>query len=211
MLHKPHPHTRIHIEPYEVDLRLDQLGVSRAPFVEAARQGDLQRRLATEDDFYATAGYTGWARSLRVLRQETRALHQWHKGDFLRIPVTYNTDETIAVAVSMGDECTGLPGEDPTTNAKGPSTVIAVEEASQGALNFDADETGVDLWYLLTFATPDDELRAELSRPRFTDEQFKISGWHERILFGRLDPDQDARIKHPIASDPTITVRRKSA
>jgi len=209
----PHrPRARLYVEPYEVDLRLSQIGVSRGPFIEAALQGDLQRRLCTPDDFGATAGYVGWARGLRVMRAELRRAHGWHNG-FLRIPVSYNEHETRAVAVSGGDERIGLPGPDPVTNAKGPATVAAVESNRSPQESFDFEDQGVDLWYLLTYATEDDELRAELSNPSFIDgDTLQISGWHERILFGRIDPDAPSRITAPVApSNIDFDVPRKTA
>jgi hypothetical protein len=206
------PPARLIFEPYEVDLRLHQLGVTRTPLEEAVRQGSLQRRLCTADDFYGAPGYLAWARALRVTRQELRKQHGWHKGDFLRIPVAYNEDESVAVAVSSGDDRVGLPGDDPSTKEKGPSTVAAVGESSQPELQFASDEIGVDLWYLLTYESNEGELRAELSSPRFTDEEDKISGWYERVIFGRIDFDGEPQV---MASDATtdfsINVTRKSA
>lgn len=208
-----YPPARIVVEPYEVDLRLHQLGVSRQAFIEAALQGDLQRRLCTPDDFYATAGYSSWARTFRITRRRLRELHDWHNGSFLRIPVSYNEEDTMAIAVSPGDERTGLPGEDPSTNAKGPWTVAAVEEsAAQGTLDLDGDDVGVDLWYLLTYSSDDDGVRIELSNPRLTDERQRISIWHERIIIGRIDPGGEPQAEIPIVpSDITIDVPRKSA
>lgn len=201
------------VEPYEVELRLTQLGVSRGPLVEAVLQGDLQRRLNNSpDDFSATPGYTGWARALRVVRTELRLKHAWHTGSFLQIPATFNEDETKAIAVSSGDERTGLVGPDPTTNAKGPQTAAAVTQSTQGELDF--DEQGVELWYLLTQVTEDDAVMAELSRPSFMDKRNNsISSWHERIILGRIDPE-GAKIgdQPPVAStDISIDVPRKTA
>jgi hypothetical protein len=207
------PAAKVVVDPYEVDARLHQLGVSRGPLIEAALQGDLHRRLNdTPDDFSATPGFSGWSRTLRVVRAELRKVHAWHNGDFLQIPVTFNETETMAVAVSTGNERTGLPGDDPSTNAKGPRTAEAVESA-QGGLDFDDEEIGVDFWYLVTHATADGEVRAELSNPRITDEHYQILGWHERILLGRIDPDGNWQaVPAPVApSDITIDVSRKTA
>lgn len=208
-----YPPARIIAEPYAVDKRLLQLGSSRKPLIASASEGDLQRRLnSTPDDFYATGGFVGWARGLRVLRKEMRLEHGWHNGDYLRIPVTYNETETIAFAVSTGDERTGLPGGDPSTHAKGSQSSIAVELNVQGEL-FGEDE-GVELWYLLSSPTSGDEsLRIELSSPRFINDRFEIAGWSERIIIGEVAPtDGDRVVPEPIV-DPVgdIQVRRKSA
>lgn len=199
------------VDLYEVDRRLRELGVSRGPLIEAVLEGDLQRRLNnTPDDFYATPGYVGWARTLRVMRAQLGIEHGWHTSDFLQIPVSYNPVETIAIAVSSGDERTGLAGDDPSTNAKGPQTAAAVTKSSQGEFEFDED--GVELWYLLTYVS-EDGVMVELSRPSFMDDRNNISSWYERIILGRVDPDgAPVGVQPPVVStDITIDVPRKTA
>ena len=209
------PPTLLHITPYEVAARLGELGISREPLELAVLQGDLQRRLATPDDYYSAAGFSSWNRMLRVLREELRRDAQWHRGDFLRIPVVFNPDESVAIGVASGDWRTG-EGDDPrgpTTNPKGPATIEAVEiSGGRGQLDFPAE--GVDLWYLV-YRLTDDGLWAELSRPRDVSDAAEISGWSERILIGRIDPDSPlpAVKTKPSESNPEIAVdvRRKSA
>jgi hypothetical protein len=212
---EPFPPARVWVEPYQVDLRLQQLGASRKPFVEAALEGDLQRRLwNTADDFGAAAGFAAWGRSLRVERQGLRELHGFHNGDFLRIPVSFSPDDRLAFGISWtDDDRTGKDGPDPTTNAKGPSTVAAVELGGQGVLDLDY---GVDLWYLLVYVADDDALWAEVSWAASTDDGDRISGWYERIILGRIDPEGDVTAALPDSgssapSDITINISRKSA
>jgi hypothetical protein len=210
------PQARIWVEPYEQDLRFHQLGVSRPPFVDAGQQGHLQRRVwNTADDFSAAAGFNGWAGSLRAQRRLLREQHAFHNGDFLRIPVAYNEDERIAFAVSWTDDGrTGKDGLDPVTDAKGPSTVAAIEEGGQGVLDLDH---GVDLWYLLLHVADEEELWAEVSWAAYTDDSDRIAGWHERIILGRIDPGAGDKAALPDASTPsapsdiTIDISRKSA
>lgn len=181
--------SRLFIDPYEVDLRLSQLGLSRYPIVEAAQQGDFQRRTASPDEPNGASGYYLWARTLRHLRQSTREHHQWHRGLFRRIPVAYNPQATVAVAVSSGDERTGKPGPDPATkNVKGVATAEAVQNnvnQYQVDLGF---EDGVDFFYVLINATDDDGIWVEVSRPDGMDDEGRPDKWAERILIGRVDP-----------------------
>ena len=202
----------VYVTPYEVDARLKQLGVSRRPLVLAALQGDLQRRLCTPDDFYATPGYVGWARTLRTLREELRRDHGWHRGDFRRIPVCFNSEENVAIAAAGGNQWTGVDGqEQPATREKGQGTVDAVEmSGTQRVLEFEA----VDFWYLLTYAT-DGELRVELSCPTNVNDARQINRWSERILIGLIDPNtpMSKTLDVPVAPEPEIAVdvRRKLA
>ena len=206
----------VYVTPYEVDARLKQLGVSRRPLVLAALQGDLQRRLCTPDDFYATPGYVEWARALRTLREELRRDHGWHRGDFLRIPVCFNAEENLAISVALGDQWTGIDGEkQPSTSPRGPATIEVVElSGTQRSIDFDVDDA-VDFWYLLIYAAGD-ELRAELSRPTDVNDTKRINKWNERILLGSIDPNTSVTQKldePPVTEEPEIAVdvRRKLA
>jgi hypothetical protein len=207
---------RVYVDPYEVDARLDQLGLRRAAMELAVEQGELQRRLCTPLDFSATPGYVAWGRTLRAVREETIPLG-WHPGDLLQIPVTYNPDESIAVAVSSGDENTGvLTDRDPATKTvKGQATIHAVEanKIPFGRNPYDDEEDmiGVELWYLL-YCSDEHGLRAELSSPRTMDTAGRIAGWSERILLGTIGGD-DAQAAPLTDISPVldVPVLRKSS
>ena len=205
----------IYSTTYEVAERLARLGISRRPLESAALQGDLQRRLCTRDDFCATPGYVTWGRALRVVREELRREHAWHQGDFLRIPVCFNTAENVAITVALGDKWTGIDGEEqPSTRKRGQATVEAVElSGTQRSMDFD-DDDAVDFWYLLVYAI-DDELRAELSKPTDMNDTGQINKWNERILLGSIDPDASMtqKLNEPLVTEPEIAVdvRRKLA
>jgi hypothetical protein len=210
------PLAKVYVEDYDVNLRLHQLGITGAPLVEAAQQGHLQRRLCTSDDFYAAPGFLDWTRTLRTMRKEMRSAHNFYNGDFLQIPVTFSPNGLMAIAVTTGDEWTGINGDkDPTTRDKGPQTYAAVvaNRDPNTTLDLDYEDQGVDLWYLMRYINEDDELLTELSLPRFTNEKFEINGWYERILFGRIDPHDDGvKVIPPVApSNIDIPVERKYA
>lgn len=224
MTEAPNPRAaRVYVDPNEVDLRLAQLGLSRAPLVHAALAGDLLRRGCTRWDAPMTPGFYMWSRAVSVLREDTHAIHGWHPDDFLRIPVTFNNDETMAVAVTGGDERTGKNGDDPATKTvRGQATIEAVE--GNRKLRFgrgydDSEEPGVDFWYELIYATDEDGVWCEFSRPSTIDpETGGAITWDERIILGRIDPEDGAKATKrrgsvPPQSTPEINVpvRRKSA
>jgi hypothetical protein len=214
----PHPQAAlIYSNPYDVDLQLRaRFGLSRDPFVKAVRAGDLERRMTTGDDAEGAAGYYLWTRTLRELRAETRTEAGYHPGKHLLIPATLNNDESIAIAVSSGDNRTGRFGLDPSTaNVKGAATERAVA-GNKRKLPFGrgADEP-VDFWYLLVDAT-NGELWAEVAQPRDYDHTGHVSGWYIRILLGLIAPDGGGARRRtdlaPAASPAIIVpVTRRSA
>lgn len=212
MAKNPHPYAaRVISDPKEVDLRLAKLGLSRPPLVDATLAGDVYRRSRTEMDAPGADGYFQWDGALRVLREQTAEAHQWHRELYLRIPVTFNNDESIAIAVSSGDENTGRNGPDPSTkNVKGSATEDAVDVNRK--LPFGRGEAGVDFWYLLIDAT-DDGVWAELARPILRDAMGRVNGWTDRLLLGRVDLEEGAalRVPHEPPSYDVKVSRRKTA
>ncbi len=201
----------IHSTAYEVNLRLAELGIPKEVLARAVMQGELQRRLTTTDDFYATPGFYAWSRTYRELVSGMRLDSRWHKGQFCRIPVTYSADESLAIAVSRGSAATGdAQNDDLATTPKGPATSDAVE-SSQPEQPFDLDWPPAELWYLL-YDSRSDGVWAELSRPTVTDDEDRVVDWAERIVIGRLDPEPAAiGASEPALPEIDIPVRRKSS
>jgi hypothetical protein len=212
------PLAKVIIEPAEVSLELAKMGLSRAPLIEASLMGDLHRRTCTGLDVASAPGFYLWSRALRVLREQTARELQWHPGDYLQIPVTYNNDESIAVAVSSGDDRTGRSSDaDPATkNLKGFATVDAVAN-NKLVFGKPIDEQAVDFWYLLIDAG-DEGVWIEVSRPTFVDGvSQRVTGWSHRIVIGRVDQFDDGGAKRrppiaPVMPDIDVPVtRRRSA
>ena len=209
---------RVYEEPYEVDARLRSLGVARAWIIDATRQGDLQRKLASPNDFDGCGAYNAASRGLRALC-EIGSGNGWHRGEHLTIPVVFNRDENVAIAVTGGDRYTGIVDEDrdPTTKAlKGPATERAARRNTKLpfglALYDEGQPIGVAFWYMLTYSGA--ELRVELSTPRVTDSQGHVVGWTERIIVGHVDDGGDySAARAPVGGPPEIdiAVRRKSS
>lgn len=212
----------VFVEPYEVDLELSRrIGLSRGVLESVARQLLAESRRTTVDDADGADGYYAWTRGLRVLRVESRMEAGWHREKLAGIPATFNAEETVAIAVSSGDEYTGIDGDkDPSTkNVKGPASIVAIDGNVLRHGDFAPfDAPAPDFWYFLFFIDGDD-VRIELSMPTFRDASGKISSWKYRIVIGTVAPEGDAPIsRKPIgnAGDDSgvvvdVPVQRKSA
>lgn len=182
---KPVPQSaRIYVQPGEVDRRLAALGIERDLLVLAAKEGHLDRMMATANDFPGRGEYDAASRALRTLAEEgSRSAGGWHRDTYLQIPVVLNSDETIAIAVTGGDKWTGIDGEqDPTNRSiKGPNLSKASDQAS---LFGGPNDLGVSFWYELIHWNG--ELWVELSRPSLGADG-RVVAWAERIIVGSLD------------------------
>jgi hypothetical protein len=194
-----------------VATQLHRLGLNRQLLVNALEQGEAQRRLATDLDPRTAAGYTGWARTIRIMREGVIGLNVgWFPAEWTGIPVVINADETIALTATSGDENTGRPdtGDDPTTkNPKGWGTAEVVAINAQESLDIPAPTT----WVLL-YDSSADGLHAELSCPEALAANGYIEAWSVRIIIGRLDlgePDAQRDVPEPPADNPDVTVLRR--
>lgn len=206
------------VDPYEVDVELKRIfGLTRVPFEQVIRQGDNERRKTNADDAAGADGYYAWTRTLRTLRRETRKQDGWHRHSFRNIPGTSNNDESIVIAVSSGDECTGRNGNDPSTkNIKGWDAEVAVDGNRLRLGEFAPFEDGpIDFYYLL-YRLSDDGMWAEVSQPVFRDSTGHVTGWSLRLLLGEIHPHggrATRRSTTPVAPVQAIdvAVERKSA
>lgn len=203
------PRSRAYSDSYEVDARLASLGVKREWLEEATWQGQIERRFTSHLEFPGAPAYKAASKGLEVLRERSTKEAGWHPDSYLGIPVSFNGEGTVAVAVTEGDEFTGILGEkDPSTKAiKGPNTRKAVDE------NRLFQDPPVSFWYLLTFSDGE-RLWAELSCPAI-EEGGRVTKWEERILLGEIKRQAGTTSlpeSMPPASDaPEITVRRRPA
>jgi hypothetical protein len=197
-------------DPYDVDRRLQQLGLSRAWFVEANHQGTLDLRNAPPRGFSGNGNYRAADMALSVLR----SLPGGHllSDDLWNIPVAVNGSGTLAIAVTTGDEFCGVVGEqDPSSRTiKGPATLRASERKRPFSWNTSGDDDlPIDFFVLLSqWSSP---ARFELSRPSVEASSGYITGWQERILLSppeKLDLQPKQRVAP--AGRPSL-IRRKSA
>jgi len=204
----------VYSEPIEVVAELRKLGVTREILETALKQGEAQRRLGSNLDPKPSPAYNAWARTVRVLREGVLDLGTgWHPEEPSGIPMIANADETVALAVSSGDENTGRPetGTDPATrNAKGEATAIVVAHNVQESLDIPAPTT----WVLL-YDSALDGLFAELSCPESLAANGYIDSWSERIVLGQIDLGEaekrsDAPVEPPADAPDVQVVRRTS-
>jgi hypothetical protein len=203
----------IHREPYAVDHRLAQLGLTRALLALAAERGHLDRLLVPPYGFPGQDEYDAASRALSTIIEQGGATGAgWHRGALSKIPVALNADRSIAVTCTPGAEGTGRVDGEPRNKAlKGPATKAVSKSVAQMSLDMDdPDNLPVDFWFYFTRFDADG-LWAELYSPVMGDDGYAID-FHERVLLGRISGGDDpAQRRVPEASSPPdISIARKS-
>lgn len=177
--------------------RLAELGLDRSDLQEAVMQGMFARSECTPNDPPLFAGFTAWARTVRVLREKLIP-KQWTRSDEGNYPLVVNPVGNLAIAVATGDESTGIAMANPMTKSpKGPRTQSAIE-VNQYQISlfevfpeFEIPETPHNdrvTWILLQhYDQSKKEVRFELSLPSSYSE--KVDGWSERIILSALPFD----------------------
>ncbi|HEX7167543.1 MAG TPA: hypothetical protein VF230_11240 [Acidimicrobiales bacterium] len=208
----------MYIEPYEVAVRLDRLGMPADLLHEAGRRGHVDRRFASPLDFPGRGEYDAASTGLRTICEEGGTLTSaWHRATYLGIPVAFNLDETVAIAVTSGDEFTGINGDrDPRTRPiKGPNAAVAAARQGLPLLrgydaDGDGDDRGVELWYVLTYVDAE-RVRMEISQSALVEDGY-VTGWHERVILAGVDLDGVGLRPTPVAPTPPLEINpvRKS-
>lgn len=188
---------------------LRRLQVTVAQLQEAIRVGYLAKSTATAAEPAAAGPSYVYFKGTAQLRY-TLAPEGWTFDSIRNFERTLRGDGRVAIALSSGDNATGLAEAIPQTkNPKGPMMRRAVEANHQyvmfepGTLqpvNYDDelkaapvdDATDVETWLLLHSQDPDTlVIRAELSLPTEMDDS-QITSWKHRILLP------------PISLEPTL-------
>lgn len=205
-------------DPEGVDAALARLGLAVAPLLMAVGRGHLAAISRTANDAPNAAGFYQWNETLRTLREEL-TVHQFTRSNVRGYATALRADKRMAIAVSSGDEGTGVAGANPSTKqVKGPCTVAAV---SSNAVQMElfptlvlmpkpAEEIDCLTWILLFRATPL-ELRAELSLPVNVDDGGQIRAWRERIILPSQPLDTMFKIPEPdFGPDVEIEIQRRT-
>jgi len=207
-------------KPIEVSNRLTALGVTEEILREAVEAGERARLTCTANHPRTTPGLLGWAESVKTLRD--RLIPQgWTKREDGGLPTVVHPKGTVSLAVTTGDEGTGLEvGELKSKYTKGAATA-AVVEMNFTQLGFDEGLLGPRLlnkvsstmltWYLVVRRLSH-EIRFELSLPSGLGENGQVVDWKERIIFAPITLDDDAvKIDHTVeeADDIIVEVTRK--
>lgn len=194
----------------DVTTRLAELGLDQMDLLEAVMQGMFARSECTPNDPPLFAGFTTWARTVRVLREKLIPKH-WTRSDEGNYPLVVNPVGNRAIAVATGDESTGIAMANPMTKSpKGPRTQSAIEVNQYQSSLFDAfpefeiPETPHNdrvTWILLQhYDQSKKEVRFELSLP--SSYSGKVDGWSERIILNTLPFDPTTVI--PVPTVPNL-------
>lgn len=200
---------RVYVDPYDVDVQLNRIGMPRSLLLQAAEHGHIDRVFASPLDFPGRGEYDAASRALRTICEEGgKVPASWHRDTHRNIPVAFNLDETIAITVTGGDEFTGIDGErDPKTRSlKGPNTKAAAVQQTLPLLHgLDEENPGVTLWFMLTYVDVD-SVRVELATPSIVETDGRVSGWLVRILVGKIDLDGLGGRTVPTAPTPPLEI-----
>jgi len=165
--------------------RLEAMGLDEAILRQAVIDGELARASCTDNDPRVFRGQIAWARATRGLR-EALIPRGWKAAEKANLPVVVSPDNSTAITVSSGDDCTGLRDRSPKTrNPKGAATLAAIMrnvlQLNFGFIDDDDDEAQRLTWVLLVARTRD-EVRCELSLPAAIGEGGRVTSWAERII-----------------------------
>ena len=209
-------------EPHEVDAELAKLGLEVRVLMDALNDGDEARTMTTANDPPMYGGITFWAVAVRSLRGNLLA-GRWEKSDAGNYSVVVSPDGRHQIAVSSGNEDTGLRnGKQPKTrNPKGPATSKAIQN-NRDQLSF-VEELGLRvhaqpasdvLTWIFLFHDAGSEIRSELSLPRVLDDELRASEWEMRIILPRIDRDgHEPRRRtddHSPAPDMDVPIQRRT-
>ena len=207
------PVPKIHVENYDVRDRLAQLGLTPEILDECLRRGQAAWAACTLNHPPIARGFYRWSEMVVGFREEMLRLG-WKRCNEGNLPFTVSPDGKVAVAVSSGDEDTGIAKGSPCTNSsKGPRTHKAVtvnqyrlfdqiELLPPDLRQFQERET----WILLSRLDLEAEcLRAELSRPISMNEDGRVDGWAERIILATVPLSSDD-LRLPTEDEEEIVV-----
>lgn len=174
-------------QPHDRNSKLFLLGLDEAIVEEMVLHGLTARQACSPFSPPSFPGTTQWAETTIASRQFL-APRDWTPDDSHNYSRVVSPDLKIAVAVSTGDERTGIATAEPRTKyTKGPETEAAVR-ANQLSLLETTEDTQCETWILL-IVTTELEVRYELSRPMGQDKSGRVVSWSERIIFPPIDID----------------------
>jgi hypothetical protein len=182
----------LYSDPNDVDQRLEAMNLTVSNLLTAAKKGLAAWADCTPNHPPTYPGTAFWAETTRALREGLFAAG-WTRKNESNLPLVVNENETLAIAVSSGNEETGRKDGTPgTRSAKGPRTAAAVRvNQQQQAFDFMDPEAVIEslktagraTWLFLTYRDLSaQELRCELSRPISMTEDGHVDQWGERIL-----------------------------
>lgn len=215
-LHELHPQA-------ETTSKLNQLGLTEASLMKAARLAYVEVERCTGNDAAAMEPVLAWGKVLRYLRDELIP-NGWSKGQHPELESVVSPDGSFRILSVGGNSATGTSRMPATENDKGPLTGLAVKDNRQIA--FDPDIVGavpeddmLTYFFLHHWAKQDDEIRLELSVPthltgkkkkkRAVVDQFGLRIPIHPILLDRTDDAADVETEYSDEID--VPVARRSS
>jgi hypothetical protein len=172
------------VERVRIYSELDALKLTESVLLEAIAEGEVARDSCTPNDPPSCAGFLGWARTVRALRDRLVPAG-WRKDDWLNLPVVISPDNLTAIAVMSGDSATGQADRNPRPKYDKGEVTFAAVMRNQCELFSDQRQTPTapKMWILLR-RRDRSEVRAELSLPDSISDAGAIETWRTRILLG---------------------------
>jgi hypothetical protein len=213
--------TVLRSQPVDVAGRLDELGLKESVLKDAVKWGCGFVLDCTLNDPAQLPGILGWGKITRALRDSFVPLG-WKVATHRSQALTVSADKSVAILVAGGDTLTGTASEiSPTTrSAKGPATKDAIAENQRSFAEVspefaELEPTNTRTWVLLYCIDEEaDEIRVELSFPRYIADNGYVSTWSERVLLspipleGRTPPDGGEEI-HEEQEEISVTRRAR--
>jgi hypothetical protein len=211
----------VYYEPGDVNRRLGELGLKIVILTEAVQRGFASWASCTANHPTNYPGISAWANTIAALRE---LLHHdgWTRRNDDNLPLTVDAKGRVSIAVSTGDEYTGLQEFTPSTqSSKGPRTVSVVEDNAQQIPLFDfkkhpeiVNQGEERLTWILLFHRDrtSNEVRCELSCPVNMDNDGQIDTWADRIILPAIQIGGDnveVRIDVPKTPQIDVTIKRK--
>lgn len=169
--------------------RLSKLGIDPDVVRRSVLVGEHARDTCSAHDPITLAGTMAYGRATREFRDGMIPLG-WKMVREHNLELTVSPDHGTAVVISSGCNQTGNPRSTPSTrNPKGAMTLAVVRE---NVVQLSLFASGRDnpavlksrrVVYVLLVYRDTDHVRFELSLPARIDEDGRVVGWAERILF----------------------------
>jgi hypothetical protein len=198
----------------EVVDTLTALGVPLEVLRDATLEGETHRDACTPFDPAVAPGFISYARTTRRLR-ELLVPRGWRKVDEENLALVVSPNGTMAIAVSTGDEGTGISYRDVKSKyPKGPATMAAVVRNRQLDLFGDpqpdpGEPASARRTWLLMRRRVDNKLFSELSLPQAIGDDGRVEEWSKRIILPPLDLEPGIDFSPDDGEDVVIEVTRR--
>lgn len=209
---------KVHAEPWNVERRLAELGLTESQLRDAVMRGQLAWAACNPFHPRIYAPLVGWAETVAALR-ESLATSGWEPSDEHNYSVAIAPSGNMAIAVATGNEYTGLVHSSPSTKAsKGKHTVSAILVNQAQLQLFDTEEAQAPTeeaperttWLLLMYRD-EREIRCELSLPVSIGSDMRVDAWRERIILSAIPRDfESLDVRPPQQPDLDIAVKRRA-